>query len=142
MRPHFKSPCVDHGKEAITDLAFHGSGELDGDDLAGKGFVEQSPESFAHAGGIYDEIPRLPLFGKVFELTKDGEVILTRPGEAVDDAVGGVLEGFNGGQVDLGDGEGGGVTGRVGEAVGGISHYGFVLTGEVEEESDPPPAPG
>ena len=132
--PHAKPPCIDHSEEAIADVAFDDGGEFDGDDFAGEGFVEQGPETFADAGGVDDEVAGTPAFGEGFELTEDGEVVLTGPFDPVDDAVGGVIEGFDGGGVDLSDGEGGGVTGGVGEFGGGVGHDGLVLAGEVEEE--------
>ena len=101
-----------HSEEAVADVAFDGGGEFDGDDFAGEGFVEQCPETFADAGGVDDDVAGVPGFGEVFELTEDGEVVLPGPFDPVDDAVGRVVEGFDGGGVDLGDGEGGGITRR------------------------------
>ena len=116
-------------------------GELDRDDTGRKGFVEQRPEAFAHTGGIDDDVVGLPGFDEALELTEDGEVVETHPLPTVDDAVGGGMEGCEGGEVDGDDGEGGGVTGGILE--GGIvvigeggGHGGFVLTGDVEEEGD------
>ena len=134
MLPRLKPSSINHGEEAVADVGFDGGGEFDGDDLAGEGFVEQGPETFANAGGIDDDVAGKPIFGEVFELPEDGEVVLPGPFKAVDDAVGWVVEGFDGGGVDLSDGEGGGVTRGVGEFGGGVGHDGFVLPGEVEEE--------
>jgi len=133
-----EAPGVDDGKEAVADLALGGGGELDGDDFAGEGFVEQSPETFTHAGGVHDNVEGVPGFGEGFELTKDGEVVLAGPFNPVKDAVGGVIEGGDGGGVNLGNGKGCGITGGIGEAGGRVGHDGFVLTSEVNEESDPP----
>ncbi len=58
--------------------------------------------------------------------------------------VGGMAEGFQGGEVDLDDGEGGGVAAGVAEAeVGGVEgvELGFVHAGDVEEEGNLTPDP-
>jgi len=131
----------DDGDESIADIALDGGGVLDRMDLAGPGTLEHGPETFANAGGIDDEVEGRPLLGKGLELPEDGEMVDPGPGMTLDDAVGGGLEQFEGGEVDPNDGEGDGITGGVGERniivesqAGGSGDEGFVLPGDIDEE--------
>ncbi len=132
-----EAPGIDDGDEAPADLAFFLLAEFDGDDAAGEGAVEHGVEALANAGGVDDEVAGVPGFGEAFDLAEDGEVVDAGPGMAGDDVVGGALEGFEGGEVDGEDGEGGGVAAGIAEAGAGVVEGvepGFVHTGDIEEE--------
>ena len=92
---------LDDGEEPPADLALFLCGKLDRDDAGRKGSIEHGPEAFADAGGIYDEVLRMPRVGEVFELAEDSKMVLTLPGMAGYDAVGGTLKGFEGGEVNF-----------------------------------------
>jgi len=135
---------LDDGEEAPADLRFFLLRELDRDNAGGEGAVEHGPEAFAHAGGVDDDVLGMPGAGKGFEFTEDAEVVLADPTVAGDDMIGGALEGGESGEVDLEDGEGGGIAPGVAEAeVGGMERVeaGFVHAGDVEEEPHPRPLP-
>jgi len=126
------------GEEAPADLGFFLGGEFNGDHQSRECMIEQRPEAFAHAGGVDDNVLRRPLLRKVLYIAEDGEVVFAGPGMTGEDAVGGMVKGFEGGEVDADDGEGGGVTARVAkpftEEGGGKASIGFVHSGDVEEE--------
>jgi len=140
-----ETASFDDGEEAPADLRFLLGGEFNGDDAGRESVIEQRPEAFAHTGGIDDDMLRGPLFLQVLDPAENGEVIFTGPGMTGKDAVGGIAEGFEGGEVDADDGEGGGVTAGVAETFsqegGGEACLGFVHAGDVEEEGDGPPLP-
>jgi hypothetical protein len=133
---------LDDVEEAPADLRFFLGGEFNRDDASGEGTVEQCPETFAYAGGVDDDVLRGSLLGKVLDLTEDGEVVLTGPGVTGEDAVGGMVELGERGEVDGDDGEGGGVTPGVAKAFaeegGGEGGFGFVHAGDVDQECNSP----
>ena len=106
---------LDDGEEAPADLGFFLLGELDRDDTGGEGTIQQGPEAFADAGGIDDDVLGMPGFGKALELAEDGQMVFADPTVTGNDMIGGMAEGFEGGEVDLDDGEGGGITAGVAE---------------------------
>ena len=130
----------DDGEKPPADLGFFLGSKFNRDDTSGKGTVEQSPETFAHAGGIDDDVLGRTLLGEVLDLTKYGEVVLTGPGMTSEDAVGGMVEFGEGGEIDGDDGEGGGVTTGIAETLigegGGEAGFGFVHAGDVDEEGN------
>jgi hypothetical protein len=130
---------LDDGEEAPAYFGFLRLGELDGDDTGGEGTVEERPEAFAHTGGVDDDVLGVPGLGKAFEFAEYGKVTFADPTVAGDDVVGGAAEGLEGGEVDLEDGEGGGITAGVAEAgsLEGVE-AGFVHAGDVEEEGGRP----
>jgi hypothetical protein len=91
---------IDDGEELPAKLGLNLPVELDGDDTMGEGFIQQGPKTLANTGGIHDDIFRAPTPGKGFQLTKEGEMVAAGPLPTVKDAVGGGLEGGEGGQVD------------------------------------------
>jgi len=135
-----ETTAFDNREIAPTDLRFLLGGKFDRGDAGGEGTVEQSPETFAHAGRVDDDVLGRPLLGEVLDLTKNRGMILAGPGMAGEDAVGGMVEFGKSGKVDGDDGEGGGVTPGVAETFagegGGKGGFGFVHAGDVEEECD------
>jgi hypothetical protein len=126
---------LDDGEKAPANFGLLGLGELDRNDAGREGTVEQGPEAFTDASGVNDNILRMPGRGQAFELAKYGKVIFADPTVAVNDMVGGMAELGVGGEVDLDDGKGGGITAGVAEAeVGGRVHAGFVHASDIEEE--------
>ncbi len=135
---------LDDGEETPADLGFFRLGELDGGDAGREGTVEESPEAFADAGGIDDDMLGMPGFGEALELAEDGKMVLANPTVAGDDMIGGMTKKFKSGEVDLDDGEGSGIAAGVAEAeIGGMEgvEAGFVHAGDVEEEGAPSPQP-
>ena len=133
-----EAASLDDGDKAPAKLGFFGLGEFDRDDTSRKEAVEHGPEAFAHTGGVNDDVLGMPGFGEDFDLSTDGKVVFADPTVAGDDMVGGALERGEGGEVDLNDGEGGGITAGVAETeVGGMERIeaGFVHAGDIEEES-------
>ena len=107
----------------------------------GVALEEEGGEGLADAGGVDDDVGRLPEVDEGGEAGEEVGVLDTCPLVAGDNFVGGfgdegVVEG---GEVDLEDGEGGGVAGGVLEQVGGSNAGlqggvagGFVFTGDVD----------
>ena len=129
---------LDDGKETPADLGLFRLGELDRDDTAGEGTVEHGPEAFPHAGGVDENVLGMPGTGEGLEATKDGEVVFANPTVTGNDMVGGALEGGEGGQVDLDNGEGGGITAGIAKTEAGRMERveaGFVHAGHVEEKT-------
>ena len=132
---------LDDGEEAPAKLGFFGLGEFDGDDTGREGTIQKGPEAFANAGGIDYDVLGMPGFGQVLEFAENGQVVFADPTVAGDDMIGGVTEGFEGGEIDPDDGDGGGIAAGVTEAeVGGVEgvHPGFVHASDVEEEGHRP----
>ena len=128
---------LDDGEEAPTDLGFFLLGEFDRDDTGREGAIQHGPEAFADAGGIDNDVLGMPGLGQSFEFAKDAEVVFADPTVAGNDMISGTLEGSEAGEIDLDDGEGGGITPRVAEAkIGGMEgiEAGFVHAGDVKEE--------
>ena len=133
-----EAASLDDGKEAPADLGLFRLGELDRDDPGWEGPVEHGPEAFADTGGVDDDVLGMPGTGEGFEFTEDAEVVFADPTVTGDDMIGGALEGGEGGEIDLNDGEGGGVATGVAEAeVGGMERVeaGFVHAGDVQQKS-------
>ena len=105
---------MERKRQPISDFSV--LGEFDRDDTGREGAVEHGPEAFAHAGGVDDDVLGMPGFGQGFDLAEDAEVVFADPTVAGNDMIGGALEGGEGGEVDLDDGEGGGITAGVAEA--------------------------
>jgi len=81
------------GDKAPADLGFFLGGEFDRDDPGWEGTVEQSPEAFANAGGIDDNLLGRPLLRKILNIAEYEEVIFAGPGMTGENVVGGAVEG-------------------------------------------------
>ena len=129
---------LDDGEKAPTDLGFFGLGEFDRNEAGRKGTVEQGPEAFTDAGGIDYDMLGMPGLGKAFKLAKNGQVIFTDPTVTGDDMVGGMVEDWEGGEVDPNNGEGGGIAAGIAKAGGRNAREtpacALVHAGDVEEE--------
>ncbi len=55
---------LNDGNEAPAKLGFFLLGEFDRDNPGREGMIEQRPETFADAGGIDDDVLRMPGFGR------------------------------------------------------------------------------
>ncbi len=136
-----EATSLDDGEETPTDIGFFRLGELDRGDAGREGTVQESPEAFADAGGIDEDVLGMPGFGQALELAEDGKMVLANPTVAGDDMIGGMTKKFKSGEVDLDDGEGSGIAAGIAEAeVRGMEgvEAGFVHAGDVEEEGAGP----
>ena len=61
---------LDDGEEAPANLGLFLLGELDRDDTRREGTIQKGPQPFAHAGGIDDDVLRVPGFGQALSLPK------------------------------------------------------------------------
>ena len=100
------APGFDDHDVAVAHFGFLLLCELDRDDLFRKCLIEHDPKTFAHAGGIHDEILRLPDISKGFEFAKGNQMADALPCLTMNDAIGGGLESFEGGQINIHDAEG------------------------------------
>ena len=136
---------LDDGEKAPTDLGFFGLGEFDRNEAGRKGTVEQGPEAFTDAGGIDDNVLRVPGLGQALEFAKNGQVVLANPTMTGDDMVGGMVEDWEGGEVNRDNGEGGGIAAGIAKAggrnAGETPACALVHAGDVEEEGVPYPDP-
>ena len=108
---------LNDGKEAPANLGFFLLAEFYRDDPGWEGPVEHGPETFAHAGGVDDDVLGMPGFGEGLDFATDGKVVFADPTVAGDNVIGRALERGKAGEVDLDDGKGGGVTAGVAKAV-------------------------
>ncbi len=136
---------LDDGEKAPTDLGFFGLGEFDRNEAGRKGTVEQGPEAFTDAGGIDNDMLGVPGLGQALEFAKNGQVVLANPTMTGDDMVGGMVEDWEGGEVDPDNGEGGGIAAGIaktgGRNAGETPACALVHAGDVEEEGVPYPDP-
>ena len=108
----------DDAEEVPAEFGFALGGEEEGDDgrtcgstrlreRGVKGFHQEAGEASADAGGVADDVAGTPVFGQGDELAKEFGVLDSGPLLAVDDLVAGVTEGFEEGEVEADDGQGG-----------------------------------
>lgn len=92
-----KATCINNGEKAIGKFALDLLCELDRDYASRKSLVQQCPQTFANACGIYDNMERTPGLAKGFELAEYSKMVLTGPLLGIDDSVGWELQGLQGG---------------------------------------------
>ncbi len=133
------APGIHDAEEVPAQFGFAGRVEGEGDHPAGKGAAEEGGEPGAHAGGIHDDGARLPEGGERFQLGIQAGVARAHPQAAFARAVGGAADKLVGetGEVDLDDGQRGGIAARVGQGVVGgraVLANLLVLPGHIQQE--------
>ena len=110
-----KAAGLDDGEETPADLGFFLLGELDGDEAGREGTIKQRPKAFANAGGIDNDVLRVPGFGEAFDFAEDGKMVFANPTVTGNDMIGRMTEVVEGGEVDLDNGKGSGVAAGIGQ---------------------------